>query len=70
MPNFKYLPIESKIGVFLKNSDIVIIALLKAIRILYILTVWEPVFINPEERAKFWKFFQKVTHLPVRTVPQ
>ena len=59
---------ERKIGVFLNNSDIVMIALLKAIRILCILMIWTLVFINPEEHAKCWKFVQKVTCHPVHPV--
>ena len=64
MPNFGYLPIESKIGVFLKNGDIFVIALLKVIKNLQNFDGWEAV-VNPEEPAKCRKFLQKPTRHPV-----
>ena len=63
--NSAYFSIDRKIGVFLKNSDAVVIAIPKAIKSLYILMVWGQASTSPEEQAKCWKFFQKEHRHPV-----
>ena len=68
MPNFDYFSIERNICIFLTNSDIVAIALLKAISNVYVLIVWEPVFVYPEEYAVLEVFPKSSPPHPVYTL--